>query len=84
MTVTTESGHTERERRPRPMALFAALVAAIKNGHEGGFAANWNEDDAEPGFWIPYEDYINLRHALDRTIGDDVLGLTHSTEWSPL
>jgi hypothetical protein len=41
-------------------------------GRDGGFAHNWNEDDAESGYWLPREDadaimkaYAELQLALN-------------------
>lgn len=58
----------ERVRDWQPMV--SELMAALKNGHEGGFASNWNEDDSEAGFWIPAEDYQRLLAAVKAAIGE--------------
>jgi hypothetical protein len=41
-------------------------------GRDGGFASNWDENDAAPGYWLPAEDaaaivraYAELQLALN-------------------
>lgn len=52
------------------MEILAALMTALENGREGGFATDWDQDDADPGFWIPAEDYYRLLAAVKATVGE--------------
>ena len=45
--------------------IIHAVANALKNGFEGAYAHNWNEDDAEAGFWLNLADYHLIRDAID-------------------
>lgn len=45
-------------------------------GHDGGFAASWDEEDAVSGYWLPAEDaaailnaFAELQLALNPSLG---------------
>ena len=36
--------------------ILARIGKHWAEGRDGGFASNWNENDAAPGYWLPAED----------------------------
>lgn len=47
------------------LPLIAAVANALKNGFEGAFSHDWNQDNAEGGFWLHLDDYEAVRDALE-------------------
>lgn len=46
------------------VGLVHAVAKALKDGFEGAFSHNWDEDNAEGGFWLHLSDYKSVRDAL--------------------
>ena len=48
----------------RLQGLLAKISSHFANGVDGNYSANWDQDDAAGGYWLPTEDAEAIRLAL--------------------
>ncbi len=53
-----------REERDRLRAIISAISQSWSEGHDGCFSPSWDQNDADPGYWLPAENAERIAAAL--------------------
>lgn len=48
----------------RLRGIIAAISKNWSEGWDGNFSANWKEEDAEPGYWLPSQNATAIERAM--------------------
>jgi len=47
------------------LELAMKVESALKRGHEGSFSHSWDQDNAEAGFWLDYDDWTAINAMIN-------------------